>query len=161
MVRDGYFYGAGCLLAAGVIAWLATWPYAIPVLLVGAFFLWFFRDPERLVPAAPGMIVSPADGKVTHIESLEVDGQRRTRISIFLNIFDVHVNRSPISGVITDVTYQRGEFLVVLGRRGGISGGIDGGRCIGGDDRCDRRSAARRDIEVIDGVAVRIGGGDQ
>ena len=57
MVRDGYFYGAGCLLAAGVIAWLAAWPYAIPLLLLAAFFLWFFRDPERQIPTLPGAVV--------------------------------------------------------------------------------------------------------
>src|SRR5437763_9734209 len=103
MVRDGYFYGGGMLAAAAVIAWLAGWPYAIPVLLLGAFFLWFFRDPERQVPATAGAIVSPADGKVTVIAETEVDGVRRTRLSIFLNVFNVHVNRSPISGYVRAV----------------------------------------------------------
>ena len=50
MVRDGYFYGIGCAVAAGLIVWLAAWPYAIPVILIGAFCLWFFRDPERQIP---------------------------------------------------------------------------------------------------------------
>lgn len=109
MVRDGYYYGAGALVAALVLGLLSPWLAAIPVLL-GAFFLWFFRDPERRVPDAPGMIVSPADGKVTSIAEFEEDGLRRHRISIFLNVFDVHVNRSPISGVITAVDYQKGKF---------------------------------------------------
>src|ERR1700737_1108077 len=111
MVRDGYFYGAGCLIAAVIIAWLAAWPYAIPVLLLGAFFLWFFRDPERRIPALPGAIVSPGDGKVTDISLVTSGGTPRNRISIFLSVFDVHVNRSPIGGVIRDVRYQRGKFL--------------------------------------------------
>jgi phosphatidylserine decarboxylase len=111
MVRDGYFYGVGCLLAAGVIAWLAPWPYAVPLLLLAAFFLWFFRDPERQIPALPGAVVSPGDGKVTDISLVTAGGTPRNRISIFLSVFDVHVNRSPIAGVIRDVRYQRGKFL--------------------------------------------------
>ncbi len=131
MVCDGYFYGAGCLLAAGVIAWLAAWPYAVPVLLLAAFFLWFFRDPERQIPAMPGAVVSPGDGKVTDVAEVSADGispgtlseassatlseSRLQRISIFLSVFDVHVNRSPIEGVIRDVRYQRGKFLNAMG----------------------------------------------
>jgi phosphatidylserine decarboxylase len=111
MVRDGYFYGIGCLVAAGVILWLAAWPYAVPVLLLAAFFLWFFRDPERLIPTLTGAVVSPGDGKVTDVSVVTSGGTSRNRISIFLSVFDVHVNRSPIAGVIRDVRYQRGKFL--------------------------------------------------
>jgi phosphatidylserine decarboxylase len=111
MVRDGYFYGVGSLLAAGVIAWLAAWPYSVPVLLVGAFCLWFFRDPERQIPHLPGAIVSPGDGKVTDVSVVSSGGTEQARISIFLSVFNVHVNRSPIAGVIRDVRYQRGKFV--------------------------------------------------
>jgi phosphatidylserine decarboxylase len=111
MVRDGYFYGVGCLFAAGVIAWLTAWPYAIPVFLLAAFFLWFFRDPERRIPTLAGAVVSPGDGKVTDVSVVSVGGVSRNRISIFLSVFDVHVNRSPIAGTIRDVRYQRGKFL--------------------------------------------------
>jgi phosphatidylserine decarboxylase len=111
MVRDGYFYGVGCILAAGLIAWLAAWPYSIPLLLLAAFFLWFFRDPERTIPTLAGAVVSPGDGKVTDVSTLSVGGISRTRISVFLSVFDVHVNRSPIAGVIRDVRHQRGKFL--------------------------------------------------
>ena len=115
MVRDGYFYGAGCLLAAGVILWLAAWPYAIPLLLLAAFFLWFFRDPERHIPTLLGAVVSPGDGKVTDVSLVTAGGSPLNRISIFLSVFDVHVNRSPIAGVIRDVRYQRGKFLNAMG----------------------------------------------
>lgn len=115
MVRDGYFYGVGCLLASGVITWLTAWPYAIPILLLAAFFLWFFRDPERQIPTDNGAVVSPGDGKVTDISEVTTAGTPRHRISIFLNVFDVHVNRSPIAGVIRDVRYQRGKFLNAMG----------------------------------------------
>ena len=74
--------------------------------MLALFFLWFFRDPERSIPNAPGAVVSPADGKITDVSSVTVEGEKRTRISIFLNVFDVHVNRSPIAGV-----YRRGKFL--------------------------------------------------
>ncbi len=119
MVRDGYFYGVGCLLAAVIVAWLAAWPYAVPVLLLAAFFLWFFRDPERQIPTLPGAVVSPGDGKVTDVSIVTSGGASggtpRNRISIFLSVFDEHVNRSPIAGVIRDVRYRRGKFLNAMG----------------------------------------------
>lgn len=111
MVRDGYYYATALIAAAALIAWLASPPFAVPVLAFAAFFLWFFRDPNRLVPDTPGAIVSPADGKVTSIGSCNVKGLRRTRISIFLNVFDVHVNRSPIAGVVREAWYRKGKFL--------------------------------------------------
>lgn len=115
MVRDGYFYGIGGVVAAALIAWLAAWPYAIPVLLLAAFCLWFFRDPERAIPSQPGAIVSPGDGKVTDVSVVGANGTKRQRISIFLSVFDVHVNRSPIAGIIRDVRYQKGKFLNAMG----------------------------------------------
>jgi len=111
MVRDGYFYGFGLLGAAILIGWLTNPWFATPLLAFAAFFLWFFRDPERDIPDAAGAVVSPADGKVTDVCPATLDGQRRTRISIFLNVFDVHVNRSPIAGVIRDARYKKGKFL--------------------------------------------------
>jgi phosphatidylserine decarboxylase len=120
MVRDGYYYGAGCILAAGAIAWLTAWPYAVPLLLLGAFLLWFFRDPEREIPTLAGAVVSPGDGKVTDVSVVASDGAggiSRSRISIFLSVFDVHVNRSPIAGVIREVRYQHGKFLNAMGAR--------------------------------------------
>lgn len=111
MVRDGYFYGIGSAIAAALIVWLAQWPYAIPVLLLGAFCLWFFRDPERQIPTLAGAIVSPGDGRVTDVAAIDSSRGQQTRISIFLNVFNVHVNRSPITGIIREVQYQRGKFL--------------------------------------------------
>jgi phosphatidylserine decarboxylase len=111
MVRDGYFYALGLLGAAVVLEWFAGPAWAILPLLLAIFFLWFFRDPERLIPDLPGAVISPADGKVTDISPVSIGGERFVRISIFLNVFDVHVNRSPITGVISDVRYQRGKFL--------------------------------------------------
>jgi phosphatidylserine decarboxylase len=111
MVRDGYFYGVGSVLASAVLIWLTAWPYAIPVLLLGAFCLWFFRDPERQIPQTPGTVVSPGDGKVTDVSVVNSNGVSQSRISIFLSVFNVHVNRSPIAGVIREVRYQRGKFL--------------------------------------------------
>jgi len=84
-------------------------------LLLAAFFLWFFRDPERRIPAIQGAIVSPADGRITNISAIQDGGETRTRISIFLNVFDVHVNRAPVSGVIENVLYQKGKFGNAMG----------------------------------------------
>lgn len=117
MVRDGYYYALFLLLAALFVGWLAAPVWSIPCLLLAAFFLWFFRDPERMIPDAPGAIVSAADGKVTDVSSIVVDGKPVTRISIFLSVFDVHVNRSPIAGTIRNVHYQRGSFLNAMNEK--------------------------------------------
>ncbi|MBM3782819.1 MAG: phosphatidylserine decarboxylase [Acidobacteria bacterium] len=107
MVIDGIYYALG-FLAGGALAGYLTKPaFSIPFVILAIFCLWFFRDPERSIPDGP-VAVSPADGKVVAIKP---EGER-TRISIFLNVFDVHVNRSPIAGKITDVTYKTGKFLV-------------------------------------------------
>jgi phosphatidylserine decarboxylase len=115
MVRDGYYYGLASLLVALILGWLTVPVLAVIPLLLGAFFLWFFRDPERRIPAEEGAIVSPADGKVTDVSTVQVGSEPRTRISIFLNVFNVHVNRSPLAGEITDVAYQRGKFGNAMG----------------------------------------------
>src|SRR5215468_9659334 len=99
MVRDGYLYSALLLIAGLLVGWLTAPAWSVPCLLLAAFFLWFFRDPERAIPDTPGAIVSPADGKVTNVSSIIWQGRAVTRISIFLNVFDVHVNRSPIAGM--------------------------------------------------------------
>ena len=112
MVRDGYFYALGLAVVAAMI-WLLTHSYlllALPLLLA-AFFLWFFRDPQRTIPTGPGQIVSPADGLITDAEWIETTEGSKLRISIFLNVFDVHVNRSPVSGTIKHVEFRKGEFL--------------------------------------------------
>ena len=108
MVRDGIYYALAFLVAGLAVAWLAGPWYALPLYLLGLFCAYFFRDPDRPIPVGD-VAVSPADGKVVAVAA-EPDGQ--TRISIFLNIFDVHVNRAPISGTIVDVTYSKGLFLV-------------------------------------------------
>jgi phosphatidylserine decarboxylase len=114
MVRDGYFYALGMIVAAAVLWRFSPYLSAVPVVLA-AFFLWFFRDPERATPADPNLVISPADGKVTAIVSFQLNGEPRTRISIFLNVFNVHVNRAPITGVIKDVQYQKGKFGNAMG----------------------------------------------
>jgi phosphatidylserine decarboxylase len=115
MVRDAYYYALPLTAAAILIGWLASPGWAFPAVLVALFLLWFFRDPERAIPTAPGALVSPADGKVTHMSETLEDGSPCHRISIFLSVFDVHVNRSPISGVIREVRYQKGKFRNAMG----------------------------------------------
>ena len=91
MVIYGIYYALGMLAGAAAVTWLLSWPFALPFYILAAFCLYFFRDPERQIPAGP-VAVSPADGKVVAIRPDDAGG---SRISIFLNIFDVHVNRTP------------------------------------------------------------------
>jgi phosphatidylserine decarboxylase len=111
MVRDGYYYGAMLIAAAGLVAWLTRPSWAIVPLVLAAFFLWFFRDPERVIPSEAGAVVSPADGKVTSVATVQVNGETFKNISIFLNVFNVHVNRSPVSGIVRGARYEHGKYL--------------------------------------------------
>ena len=112
MVRDGYIYGLSLLAVAMLLAWATgSWAWTVAPVLLAAFFLWFFRDPQRTVPDGEGLIVSPGDGLVTETAAIVTPEGPRQRISIFLSVFDVHVNRSPIGGVLTQVRYRKGEYL--------------------------------------------------
>jgi phosphatidylserine decarboxylase len=108
MVRDGIYYALALTAAGVLLAFLLSPGYGIPLWLLAAFCLYFFRDPERVAPGGP-VAVSPADGKIVAIKP---ESPGLTRISIFLNVFDVHVNRSPIAGSIASVEYRKGRFLV-------------------------------------------------
>ena len=111
MVRDGYLYAAPLLAAALLLGWLTNPAWAVIPCLLAFFFLWFFRDPEREIPQDAFAVVSPGDGKVTDVSTVTAGNEKQTRLSIFLSVFDVHVNRSPIAGVIRDIRYQRGQYL--------------------------------------------------
>lgn len=107
MVADGIYYALGFTAGGLLVSYLSRPWYGLPLFLLAAFCLYFFRDPEREIPNGP-VAVSPADGKVVAVRP--EDGG--TRISIFLNVFDVHVNRSPITGTVRNVEYRKGKFLV-------------------------------------------------
>jgi phosphatidylserine decarboxylase len=95
-------------MAGIALALIFTFWAGLPCYVLAAFCLYFFRDPDR-VPPVGDFLVAPADGKVV---SIRETGPNETRISIFLNIFNVHVNRTPIPGRVTDVIYRAGKFLV-------------------------------------------------
>lgn len=115
MVRDGFFYGLALVVVA-VIVWVSTHILGLTIspLLLAAFFLWFFRDPNRRIPAGEGVIVSPADGKVEEAEWIETTAGNRVRVTIFLSVFDVHVNRVPCEGLVSLVEYREGQFINAL-----------------------------------------------
>lgn len=107
MVITGLYY-ALTLAALGGAAFYFVHPWlAAPFAVLALFCLWFFRDPDREIPKGP-VAVSPADGKVVLIRHKP----ERTMVCIFLNVFDVHVNRAPIAGKVVDVNYKKGKFLV-------------------------------------------------
>jgi phosphatidylserine decarboxylase len=121
MVKDGIFYAFGLAVAAAIL-WYLTHSLAllaVPALLA-MFFLWFFRDPSRKIPTAPGLLVSPADGLVTAAEWVETKAGSRLRLSIFLSVFDVHVNRTPVAGKVTAVEYRKGQFKNAMSQESSV-----------------------------------------
>jgi len=121
IAREGFPYIGLPALVALVLLLLGYWLIALPFIIVTAFMLYFFRDPRREPPAERDVIVSPADGRVTRISALGDDKQSSaTLVSIFLSPLDVHINRSPIAGQITDVSYTSGKFLMATDERASL-----------------------------------------
>ena len=108
------FLGGLAVLAAILALTSGPWT-AIPVLPLFLFVLWFFRDPERVSPLEEGLVLSPADGRVTGVDH-RPEG---ARVSIFLSVFDCHINRSPVAGVVTEMQYTRGRYRPAWDRRAG------------------------------------------
>jgi phosphatidylserine decarboxylase len=110
MVKEGYGYGLPLLLAAAGLLALHLYLPGTVFLVLAALVLNFFRDPDRDVPQTPGLIVSPADGKIVQVVNETHEGRPVRRLSIFMSPLDVHVNRAPIAGVIESVSYRKGTF---------------------------------------------------
>ncbi len=117
MIKDGYKFALPPLLL-GLLALVPGWKWIAGILFfLGAFVLYFFRDPERKIPSEPGTIVSPADGHVMEVLDEPLEGQPGQRISIFLSVFDVHVNRAPVAGEIRRIEYRPGRFFAAMRAR--------------------------------------------
>ncbi len=119
IVKESIPYIVVPVLLATAAAVLGFWWVAAILLLVALFMAFFFRDPKRVPPADPDVVVSPADGKVTRIGPA-TPGADSTVISIFLSPFDVHINRSPIPGKIVDVLYSPGKFLMATNEKASL-----------------------------------------
>jgi phosphatidylserine decarboxylase len=113
VAREGLPYILIPLLLAIIPFALGFWPISLVLVALAAFMAYFFRDPRRVAPDEAGVIVSPADGRVTRVRTLNPDDPASAQvISIFLSPLDVHINRSPIAGTIENVTYTQGKFLM-------------------------------------------------
>ena len=112
MVKEGYGYGLPLLLAAAGLLALRLYLSGAVFLAVAALILNFFRDPERDVPQTPGVVVSPADGKIVQMVNETHEGRPVRRLSIFMSPLNVHVNRAPIAGIIESVSYRKGTFSI-------------------------------------------------
>lgn len=110
MVKDGFRFALPPLLI-GIVLMILRWWWGAIFLALGLFVLYFFRDPKRRIPTEPGAVVSPADGRVVEIADEPLDGRAGRRISIFLSVFDVHVNRAPVAGQVRRIDYHAGKFL--------------------------------------------------
>ena len=117
MVRDGIPWVAVPLALAVIPMLFGLWWIGIAFILLAAFMAFFFRDPRRNIPTEPGIIIAPADGRVTLVRCGEPEAASDSLISIFLSPFDVHVNRAPIAGKITEIQYKKGKFLMATDER--------------------------------------------
>ncbi len=111
MAKDAIPYLIPLLVTSSGLFYFQAIGMGLFILGLAFFVAYFFRDPERIIPVEPGVVVSPADGKVVKI-STHADGT--TRLSIFLSVFNVHINRAPISGLVKTVQYRRGKFKVAF-----------------------------------------------
>ncbi|MGH1538871.1 MAG: phosphatidylserine decarboxylase [Arenicella sp.] len=113
IAREGWLYLALSVVATVLVAWLVGGVIALVFVLIMLFVLQFFRDPHRDIPDEAGVLVSPADGKVIFAGQVEDPYLERPafKISVFMNVFSVHSNRAPVSGIVKDVNYHPGLFV--------------------------------------------------
>ncbi len=120
MVKEGYYFGVPPLVLGG-ISYLLHWYVEAAVLVLLALFVFsFFRDPERVIPTEPDAVVSPGDGRVVVVTEEENAGRPGKRVSIFLAVWNVHVNRSPATGTIAKMEYRPGKFLAAMRERASV-----------------------------------------
>jgi phosphatidylserine decarboxylase len=117
MVKEGFPFVIVPMIVALLFGYFQLWLFAAVFVLIAGFMAYFFRDPHRQVPNDPSIVVSAADGRVTRID----DGEEGKTISVFLSPLDVHINRSPIAGVITKVEYIRGRKAPATSDRASIA----------------------------------------
>jgi phosphatidylserine decarboxylase len=117
MVRDGIPFVAVPVVLAMIPILIGYWPIALVFLFVAAFMAFFFRDPSRTIPTEPGIIVAPADGRVTLVRRSTGEKDSESLVSIFLSPLDVHLNRAPMAGRITKIEYKPGKFLMATDER--------------------------------------------
>ena len=111
MARDGIPFVVVPIVLAAIPSAFGYWWLAIPFLFLAAFMAFFFRDPRRSIPLEPGLVLAPADGRVTIVRPADSDNSE-SLVSIFLSPLDVHINRAPIEGEIVDIAYQTGKFVM-------------------------------------------------
>ncbi len=113
LAREGWIHVAVVLLAAAAVQWWAGWAWALPLWLLVLFVVQFFRDPPRRIPDEPAAVISPADGRIIAVDEVHDPYLDRTarRISIFMNVFNVHANRIPVSGTVRQRWYHPGRFV--------------------------------------------------
>lgn len=121
IVRDGLPYILVPALLALVLFVLGCWVIALLLLLLTSFMAYFFRDPQRDSPQDPTLVVAPADGRVTLVKAIATGQADSPKlVSIFLSPLDVHINRAPIAGKITDISYAKGKFLMATDRNASL-----------------------------------------
>jgi len=112
MVRDGIPFVVVPIVLAAAPFLFGYWLLALPLLALAAFMAFFFRDPHRSIPSEPGIVVAPADGRVTIVRLADGHENPESLISIFLSPLDVHINRAPIAGQIVEIAYKTGKFVM-------------------------------------------------
>jgi len=120
MVKEGYYFGVPPLILGGVCFFLHSNAIAAVLVFLALFIFSFFRNPERVIPSEPGAVVSPGDGRVVVVTDEEHEGRPGKRVSIFLAVWNVHVNRSPATGTITKMEYRPGKFLAAMRERASL-----------------------------------------
>ena len=113
IAREGWPFLAIAVAAAALVAWLAGPWWSLPLWLAALFVLQFFRDPPRQVPEDPRAVVAPADGRIVAVEKARDPWLEREalKISVFMNVFNVHSNRAPVDGTVKQVWYHAGRFV--------------------------------------------------